>query len=512
LDYITLKALEKEPSRRYPSVDQLARDVRRYLGNLPVLARGRTTAYLVSRLVRRHRVAVATGALVLVALLAGSPPRPGRRTSPASSATRAKRRFQDVKALAHAVIFDIHDSIVSLPGATRAREILVQHALRYLDDLSKEAGDDPSLLNELGVAYGKIGDVQGRPEFSNLGRTADALHSYQRSLELLEGASRGAPDSVEFARNLVLTMQRLGDLRNQMGQKEEAMRLAQEGKRRILALASRYPENELPAGRLRRRLRPHQRHAVGRGRYRRGPPGTAGGIAWRREAGPGGPQEAQRRRSRMVSHAKTAYLRALTGDRTGAATDYERSQELALELVRDQPNNTDATRDLGVVYGMRAMFLADGGAIDSALALYERSMRISEDMAAADPSDVLQQVDLAKGRAEIGSILMKGRRYPEAEDRFRDAYQSYSRLAAKDSSNAALRGQMARTSRDAGDACRAMAERSGAAGERALWRSRAADWYSKSLALYRSLSSAGALSGSEAGAPEQVSSLLASVR
>ena len=512
LDYITLKALEKEPSRRYPSVDQLARDVRRYLGNLPVLARGRTTAYLVSRLVRRHRVAVATGALVLVALLAGLATTAWQARVASIERDRAKRRFQDVKALAHAVIFDIHDSIVSLPGATRAREILVQHALRYLDDLSKEAGDDPSLLNELGVAYGKIGDVQGRPEFSNLGRTADALHSYQRSLELLEGASRGAPDSVEFARNLVLTMQRLGDLRNQMGQKEEAMRLAQEGKRRILALASRYPENELLPGdfgvacdRI-----SDMRLAAG---------DTVGALQEQLEALPGGarqdqggPQEAQRRRSRMVSHAKTAYLRALTGDRTGAATDYERSQELALELVRDQPNNTDATRDLGVVYGMRAMFLADGGAIDSALALYERSMRISEDMAAADPSDVLQQVDLAKGRAEIGSILMKGRRYPEAEDRFRDAYQSYSRLAAKDSSNAALRGQMARTSRDAGDACRAMAERSGAAGERALWRSRAADWYSKSLALYRSLSSAGALSGSEAGAPEQVSSLLASVR
>jgi non-specific serine/threonine protein kinase/serine/threonine-protein kinase len=512
LDYITLKALEKDPFRRYASVDQLARDIRRYLENLPVLARGRTTAYLLSRLVRRHRVAVATGGVVFLALVVGLAGTAWQAHVAGIERDRAKRRFDDVRALAHAVVFDIHDAIASLPGATKAREILVLHALQYLDGLSKEAADDPSLLNELGVAYGKIGDVQGRPEFANLGRTADALHSYERSLELLEAATRGAPDSLEFARNVVLTMQRLGDLRGQMGQRDEAMKLAQEGKRRLVVERSRHPENELLPGdfgvacdRI-----SDMRFAAG---------DTVGALQEQLEGMPvvtalyqKNPREPQRRRSLMVAHAKRAYLRAITGDRTGAATDYERSQELALECVRDLPQNVDATRDLGVVYGMRAMFLSDAGETDSALALYGRSMKISEDLSSADPSDVLQQMDLAKGKAEIGAILMKGRRYPEAEARFRDAYQSYARLAGKDATNAAVRAHMARTSRDAGDACRAMATRSGAKGERALWRSKAVDWYLKSLDLYRSLAAAGSLAGPEAGAPDEVSSRLASVR
>jgi serine/threonine protein kinase len=512
LDYIVLKALEKDPSRRYASVGELARDIRRFLESLPVLARGRTTAYLVSRLVRRHRVAVATGAAVFLTLVAGLGATAWQARVASIERDRAQRRFEDVRALARAVVFDIHDAIANLPGATKARETLVQHALRYLDRLSQEARDDPSLLNELGVAYGKIGDVQGRPEFSNLGRTGDALRSYERSLELLEAASRAAPDSTAFARNLVLTMQRLADLKGQMGKKGEAMSLAQEGKRRIVAARTRHPEDVLLQGDF--------GVACDRISDMRFAAGDTVGALQEQIEGMGvvaalyqaDPQDPNRRRSVMVAHAKTAYLRAVSGDRAGADRDYRRSQELALECVRALPDNVDAVRDLGVVYGMRAMFLADGGEIDSALALYDLGLKLSEELAAADPSDMLQLVDLAKGRLEIGALLMKDQRYPEAEARFRDAYGRYANLAAKDTSNTELRAHMARASRKAGDACRAMAGRSNPLGERARWRASAAEWYSRSLELYRALAAGGSLAGAEAGAADEVSSLLASVR
>ena len=509
LDYIVLKSLEKDPVRRYATVGELARDIRRYLESLPVLARGRTTAYLLSRLVRRHRVAVATGALVFLSLVVGLAGTAWQAHVASVERDRAQKRFKDVRALARAVIFDLHDTIASLPGSTRAREVLVQHALVYLDRLSREAGDDPSLLNELGVGYGKIGDVQGRPEFSNLGRSEDARRSYERSLELLQAASRLEPDSLEFGRNLVLTKQRLGDLLGQMGQKDEAMRLAQEGKRWILAELARHPENELLPGDLGvacDRIS-DMRLAAG---------DTVGALQELLEATPvftalyqKDPNEPQRKRSAMVGYAKTAYLRALRGDRPRAATDYRMSQDLALELVRTQPNNMDAVRDLGVVYGMRAMFFAEGGEFDSALALYERGMKLSEGLAAVDPNDVLQQIDLAKGHFETGAILLRARRYQEAEERFRDAYRRFSELAANDAGNMELRAQMARASRRAGDACSAMA--TPGSGAKAVWRAKAVEWYSKSLNLYRSLASSGSLAAAESGAADEVSRLLASL-
>jgi serine/threonine protein kinase/Tfp pilus assembly protein PilF len=63
LDTVTLMALRREPDRRYPSVDRLADDVRRYLDQRPVRARSDSWRYRTGKFVRRHRVAVSAAVL-----------------------------------------------------------------------------------------------------------------------------------------------------------------------------------------------------------------------------------------------------------------------------------------------------------------------------------------------------------------------------------------------------------------------------------------------------------------
>ncbi len=70
LDAIVLKALRKEPERRYRSVGELAEDVRRYLDGFPVEARPETFGYVASRFIRRNRIAVTAGAAAALALAA----------------------------------------------------------------------------------------------------------------------------------------------------------------------------------------------------------------------------------------------------------------------------------------------------------------------------------------------------------------------------------------------------------------------------------------------------------
>src|SRR5437764_4219171 len=82
---------------------------------------------------------------------------------------RAERRFNDVRQLAHSVLFDYHDAIKDLPGATRARERLVKDALIYLDGLTREAADDRELQRELADAYERVGEVRGRAYSASLG-------------------------------------------------------------------------------------------------------------------------------------------------------------------------------------------------------------------------------------------------------------------------------------------------------------------------------------------------------
>jgi serine/threonine protein kinase/tetratricopeptide (TPR) repeat protein len=71
LDWIVMKALEKDRTRRYESVGALAEDIRRYLSNQPVLARPPSAPYLFQKLVRRYRLAFTAGAVVATSLILG---------------------------------------------------------------------------------------------------------------------------------------------------------------------------------------------------------------------------------------------------------------------------------------------------------------------------------------------------------------------------------------------------------------------------------------------------------
>jgi serine/threonine protein kinase/TolB-like protein/Tfp pilus assembly protein PilF len=72
LDWIVMKALEKDRTRRYETANGLALDVKRYLENEPVRASPPTTSYRMRKFVRRNRVAVLSGAIVTLALIAGT--------------------------------------------------------------------------------------------------------------------------------------------------------------------------------------------------------------------------------------------------------------------------------------------------------------------------------------------------------------------------------------------------------------------------------------------------------
>jgi serine/threonine protein kinase len=71
LDWITLKAMEKDRTRRYASASELAADVLRYLREEPISARPPSTRYRVQKFVRRHRAAVAAAVLIGLALVFG---------------------------------------------------------------------------------------------------------------------------------------------------------------------------------------------------------------------------------------------------------------------------------------------------------------------------------------------------------------------------------------------------------------------------------------------------------
>jgi serine/threonine protein kinase len=204
LDSIVLMALRKERDKRYESVQQFSADVRRFLDNRTVSARPRTWTYSASRFIVRNKAVSLASALLLLVLVAGILATQRQAKIAAAERDRAQRHFDNVRQLANSFMFDIHDEIAKLPGSIKARQLLVNKALTYLDLLAHEPGGDAALQLELAEAYMRVGRVQGQVGYNNLGDHAAALRSFKQAIALLQHllgndpASR--PESIQLAR------------------------------------------------------------------------------------------------------------------------------------------------------------------------------------------------------------------------------------------------------------------------------------------------------------------------
>ncbi|WP_374661815.1 protein kinase [Inhella sp.] len=188
LDKVLLKALEKEPERRYPSVEAFAADVRAYLAGYPVSARAPTWGYRAARFVARNRLAVGLAALALLALLGGLAGTLWQMRAAQLAQQHAEQRFAQLRQLSKQLVFSYHDQIAQLPGSIATREALLQDALRYLDglaiDLDSALGRDPQFARELAESYSRIAALQGDAFSPSQERLQSALQNIDKAIAL----------------------------------------------------------------------------------------------------------------------------------------------------------------------------------------------------------------------------------------------------------------------------------------------------------------------------------------
>jgi hypothetical protein len=199
LDAIILKAMRRDPAARYASIESFDEDIARHLGRRPVGARKGTWRYLAGRFLARHKLSFATGAAVLVTLVAGLVLADHERRLAQAQRARAERHFSSVRKLANTFIFDVHAQLENLPGSLKARETLVRTSLEYLDALAAESAGDPGLMFELAVAYRTIGNIQGQARISNIGDPAAAMRNYEKARSLFLGVERAGAGKGEAA-------------------------------------------------------------------------------------------------------------------------------------------------------------------------------------------------------------------------------------------------------------------------------------------------------------------------
>ncbi len=188
LDDIILKAMHKEPGRRYQTVSELAADIGNYMEGRPVLARPDSAWYRANKYVRRYWLPIAATTLAAIALIAAT-------GSAAWQTNRANRQFGSVRKLANKFLFDFDNEITNLPGSVKARQLVVSTALEYLSTMESEAASDPSLQWEIAVAYGKVAAVLGSMSRPSLQRREESVKAYEKGFTLMRSlADRGLLD------------------------------------------------------------------------------------------------------------------------------------------------------------------------------------------------------------------------------------------------------------------------------------------------------------------------------
>jgi non-specific serine/threonine protein kinase/serine/threonine-protein kinase len=497
--------MRKDPQQRYASAQELSADISRYLEGLPVLAHRGSLRYLSAKFAARNKVGVLAAAVVLILAVVGLGLIVRQNHIAERERARAQRRFDDVRSLAKSLMFEVHDSIKDLPGATPARKLLVSRASEYLDSLAHEAGNDTGLQRELADAYERLGDVQGNPELSNVGDPAGALASYAKAAALRESVLKNL--SKDSALKLALSgtyfkigicRDASGDLAGALANLHKARALAENSglDRQDPALVDALAAAHWAFARIEREQGDLPTALAG---YR-----TA--ISLRESARVIDPAQKLAFRIRMAgSYREVAEVLRQQKQYPAAVEAATEALDVLGNASRKDPGNSTLRQWAGSGYEELGTCLEDAGKLDQALYNFRKERDIFYETVAKDPNDTNASRVTGFTDVEIGRVLVKkgdpGGALPllkEALGIFRSLEQSSPESSYLDENFANVYGELGTTYSTLGSDLKLAHDI-----RRARW-SQARSWYRKALDVRLEQQRQGKLLRENAGEPERL--------
>ena len=467
IETIVFKALSKEKDRRYQTALELAQDIRHHLAGEPIAARRDSTWYVLRKSMTRHRGAVGFAVALFAVLIAwGAAITVGygreralnetlreksqlaaqRRDSAVDAEERAEERFEQVHKLAQSFLFDFHDEIKDLSGATPVREFVVSQALDYLGSLADlETLDDPRLVSDIMQGYMRVGDVQGGLGLANLGDTAGALASYERAAELAERWTMLEPENPGARLSLADAHMLVGDMLSVRDDIAGAME-KYETSRTILVQTTKASDT-LRAERMLARLhhkianvlRLSSRYEEAAAEY-----AAAGKIIER--LAQDNPDNSLYQNDLAQNLLKQVHLLFFTqGDSPELMGLIDRAMALIRVSLDAEPENSLYLRDLSIASDYRAETLLLRGDVAAALTQFQEGQRIAEQLYRIDPENMQAYRDVLVGHNNLGRALMASERHAEAVTEFEAALKIAETLLAGDSQNTQARRDVGRS-------------------------------------------------------------------
>ena len=447
LDWIVLKALEKERDRRYESATALAEDIRNYMEHEPVSAGPPTAGYRLRKLMRKHRIAFAAGITIIVVLAAGilTSLLLAARATQAEAETRkaleeaernraaaddsradAELNFKKARAAVDQYLTQVTDNQrLKQADFNDLRSNLLKSALPFYEQFVEQKGEDLELkveqakvLSRLALIYQETGDITA----------ADT--SYRRALEIQEKLLSDFPAVPSYWNDVAGSYNNLGNLLKDSSRWTEAEAAYRRSLEIQEKLANDSPDEQLYQERLAGSYQNLGDLFSNQGK------GEAADDAFRRAAkiweklATNFPSVANYRRYLASTLFNIGNFTQVRGQGGEAEMLYRRALEIQENLVAEFPAVPSYSKDVAGTQANLGFLLQALNRPSEAVIGYLRAVEIWEKLATDFPSVPLYRSELSNGLVNLGGLLRISGQTVEAEAAYRRSLDVGEKLVA----------------------------------------------------------------------------------
>jgi eukaryotic-like serine/threonine-protein kinase len=370
LETIVQKAMAKEPLARYASAAALAEDLRRFLGNEPVVARPLGPLARLARWCRRQpKLAAAFGlaaaSLVLATglsiALAWSQYRAAARLRGAQALTLAQKalaeeNYRDAKQAVEDYLIRVDDEALfneqDRDELRLLRKNLLEDALKYYQRFLARQGNDPKLLVDQAHAYSRIAGI-----VRDTGSAVEAISFNQNELSIRERIVRENPSDPQAGKDLAGCLNRRANLQATLGREGESLRSSEQALAILVPLARANPFDS------------HTRQLLG---------GALIGCG---------------------------YVQDRVNQPAAALRSYREALPVLEALVRDQPGVARWQLDLAEAYQGLGKTLESTGQVGQALHSLQKALMLRRALVRDHPTVIHYQAPLASNLSHVGQVL-----------------------------------------------------------------------------------------------------------
>jgi serine/threonine protein kinase/tetratricopeptide (TPR) repeat protein len=476
LDWIVMKALEKDRGRRYESASAFAADVQRYLNDEAVQACPPSLRYRIRKLLRRNKGPVLAASVIVCLLLAGfvgtstglvralaaerqavsdrddkdkalqrvviesDQKEKARHKAEAAARAEALARKQTRKALntlTDNALEDLLGRQIQLTGQHRRflKEVLAFHA-----EFAAAKADDPEGRQSQGEGYYRMGRIHWF-----LGDLKEAELDCANALALQTALVREFPEQPEYLQNLADSQANLGSLLYQTGRLKEAEVAQRTALARRQKLLNSFPEQATYQRDLARSYLNLGVLLDATRRLKEEEDAYVEALRLLKPLTEKFPTRNDYRESLATCYNNLGHVLSTTGRRQAAEEAYRQALGTAERLAKDFPDWPDGQRVFAITYHNQGRRLREMGRFKDAEAAYGEALKLLNRLVAQMPGRPDFRHDQATSLIHMGQLLSSTGRLTEAEAAARDALALLKQLPEQQSTRPDFRHGVAAT-------------------------------------------------------------------